>query len=110
MVTVTPRPRIRAVRELDTAEQLLEELLPPSGALWTRPDILHRPDWLFRGQSNCADGTIHRLQPSAFRRNAFLRLIPGQVTMPQLSAHEQRQNELGAVMRFAALIDQHGFV
>jgi hypothetical protein len=51
--------RISEVRKLDSAEALLAELSPATGALWRG---VHELDpagaWIFRGQANHEDGTI----------------------------------------------------
>jgi hypothetical protein len=59
-----------------TAEELLDEMNPVRGRAWkrTRASLFDQETWVFRGVP-CANS--YRLQPSAFRDNAFVPFIPG---------------------------------
>jgi hypothetical protein len=61
-----------------TAEELLDEMNPVRGRAWkrTRASLFDQETWVFRGVP-CANS--YRLQPSAFRDNAFVPFIPGRL-------------------------------
>jgi hypothetical protein len=52
-----PIPPVAEVREFDTAEELLSELSPVTGEIWQQP-FRQDAEWLFRGHSNGADGSL----------------------------------------------------
>jgi FRG domain len=104
---------ITEVRTLDTAEDLLKELSPVTSSLW-RPsgDAIRDPSaWIFRGQSNSADGSVWPLLPSAHRKDALAPLVPsGRARpLPELAIADLRNEELRYVLKFAGMADLHGF-
>lgn len=108
------KPIVEVV-ELTSAEELLSELSPATGKhLWRRQrdHILSIDlDWIFRGQANGDDGVAWSLQPSALRTNAFLPLVRSMVQLhPLHNAAQQRAAELEQILRFASLVDRHGYI
>lgn len=113
---MVPMPHdIVEVVELASAEAFLAELSPATGTrLWrrNRDHILSVDlDWIFRGQANGEDGTVWTLEPSAFRRNAFLPLTRSMVQLsPTQNAVEQRAAEHHHILKFASMVDRHGYI
>ena len=105
-----PTATIVQVRELKTAEELFHELSPVSGEMWkVAGNHDWEPDWIFRGQSNSANGTIWTLKPTAFRPDAFTPYAIAAINVPPPpTGLEQRKRELELAMRFATNVDQHG--
>ena len=104
-------PPIIEVRELEAAEQLIAELTPGSGSIWTPHDGSEPgAEWLFRGHANEVDGTIWKLTPKAFRPPGFLPFTIASIADPPRNAEEQRRTEINEVLRFASMVDRHGFV
>ena len=91
--------------DLDTATQLVAELLPVTGRLWSAfRDGRGSPDWLFRGQRDARWG----LQPSAFRPDPFAAFLqPDDDDLPAGHTAEQRR-ELHHVMQFVSVADDLG--
>jgi hypothetical protein len=80
---------------------------PVRGQVWrrTRESMFTAETWVFRGVP-CAS---YRLQPSAFRDNAFVPFIGGQMALPvSASPREQRQLEERAILDFCGRVDLMG--
>ncbi len=93
-------------QHFDTAEGLLTALTPHNlgpekDFLWDRGDLEH---WIFRGQSEAT----WRLQPSAFRENAFVPFIAGQLEL-KLSPLQSVVFEELVAKQFASGAMRRGF-
>jgi hypothetical protein len=104
-------PPIAEVREL-RADELLTELSPHVGRLWGSGGYRNEDaTWIFRGQSNGADGSIWSLTPSAFRPGAWDAFAPSANIHAVIGDHVDRRVEWEqtTLRDFVALADHYGF-
>ena len=101
-----PTPVIKAI-ECASAEDFVDQMSPMRGSLWGRREWGDERDWIFRGVSR-AD-RAWAFQPSAFRKDAFCRYLPGQAQLMIETAKEQRGYENFLVAQFCSKADSMGF-
>lgn len=110
------KPKINRIRDVRQcrADELLVELSPHKSTLWALGASHHRDtsaSWIFRGQSNGADGEIWPLTPSAFRPGVWDAFAPSANLQAVIGDHRDLRAEWEQVLvrDFLALADRHGF-
>jgi hypothetical protein len=98
------REEMKTAVDCATAEDLLREMSPATGTLWekSRRSPFWAREWVFRGVSDAN----YRLQPSAFRRDAFVSFIPGQISRRVDDPKVQRQLEDSFLTEFCTEADR----